>query len=532
MIEKQYNQNLEMLITQIHERVGQPVNRNVTQAMIESFGIREVDVLDDYGYPSINELTIYVHQQLLILCNKQRQNIEDKPVQNKKLDPFYKKAAVFLRYYFVEMFHISPVFFQVVLIVLFGYSLWTYTGFNQLQASAVIMGVISGFVFSGGFVAVISRQISFYWNFNDDVKVYQSTVFFLRKGFSFLVMSTLITYLLAYILGLFPFAMIILIVGYSIMVGSVLLFIAPLYVIKRRRVITLSVYAGTLVSLYLKLNTNLSVYTDHFIGIVVLIILLLIYLLVYFNKRKVLSGLFKQKEMFKPFLFYNNYIYLLYGILFYFFIFLDRLIAWSSPRGIQFSDFILFDKDYEVGMDLALVSYFLMSGIFEYCISTFAKDMDTAQKLISTEEIKNYGKIFVKNYWKNVLLLVFVACIAGLVQFYLIYSPYGYKYYFEEILSPINIEVCLYGTIGYFFFSWAALNVLYFFTLGRPRLPVYGLVIGLLVNIVTGMVLSHQFSYHYSVFGLLIGSFVFMLITTRSVLAFFKQIDYFYYAAY
>jgi hypothetical protein len=292
------------------------------------------------------------------------------------------------------------------------------------------------------------------------------------------------------------------------------------------------VYAATLVSLLLKITTPWSVYLDHFIGIVVLILLLLTFLLIYFNKRKVLSGVFKQIEMFKPFLFYNNYVYLLYGILFYFFIFLDRLIAWSSPRGIQFSDFILFDKDYEVGMDLALVSYFLMAGIFEYCISTFAKDLDTAQGLIDSKQIETYGTVFVKNYWKNVVLLVFVACAAGIVQYYLIYSTYGYKYQFDEILSPINIEVCLYGTIGYFFFSWAALNVLYFFTLGRPKLPLYGLLIGFFVNLLVGLYFSHQFAYQYSVFGLLVGSFVFMLITTRGVLNFFKQIDYYYYAAY
>ncbi len=125
-----------------------------------------------------------------------------------------------------------------------------------------------------------------------------------------------------------------------------------------------------------------------------------------------------------------------------------------------------------------------------------------------------------------------IASLAGLIQFYLIYSPHGYKYYFDEILSLINIEVCLYGSIAYFFFCWGALNVLYFFTLGKPKLPVYGLVIGLLFNVVIGMFCSHQFSYHYSVFGLLVGSFVFMLITTRNVLNFFKHIDYYYYAAY
>ncbi len=526
------NQNIQTISEQIQERIGQPVNGNVIQAMIESFGIREVDVWEDFGFQSIKELAACVHQKALLIrkAKLEEQFVEVQEI--KEIDPFYKKALVFLRFYFIELFHLSPVFFQVVLIVIFGYSLWTYTGFNLLQATAVVLGVVMGFVLSGGFVAVISRQISFYWNFEDEEKVFQSTVFFLKKGISFLVVGSLLILGFAIILGLFPFEMIIIILAYSLMVGTVLLCIAPLYVLKRRLVITLSVYAGTLVSLFLKLTTTLSVYLDHFFGILALVSILITYMIFYFKNRKSNSGGIKEKQMFKPYLFYNNYVYLLYGISFYFFIFLDRLVAWSSPRGIQLSDFILFDKDYEVGMDLALVSYFMMSGIFEYCISTFATDMDTAQNLVESNQVHSYGNVFLKNYKKNVLLLFFVASLAGLIQFYLIYSPHGYKYYFDEILSLINIEVCLYGSIAYFFFCWGALNVLYFFTLGKPKLPVYGLVIGLLFNVVIGMFCSHQFSYHYSVFGLLVGSFVFMLITTRNVLNFFKHIDYYYYAAY
>ena len=114
MVEQQYNQNLETLITQIYERVGQPVSGNATQAMIESFGVREVDVLEDYGYASIKELTVYVHQQLLVLYKLEKENDKQKAAETKELDSFYKKATVFIKFYSIELFHLSPVFFQVV----------------------------------------------------------------------------------------------------------------------------------------------------------------------------------------------------------------------------------------------------------------------------------------------------------------------------------------------------------------------------------------------------------------------------------
>jgi hypothetical protein len=129
-------------------------------------------------------------------------------------------------------------------------------------------------------------------------------------------------------------------------------------------------------------------------------------------------------------------------------------------------------------------------------------------------------------------LLIFIAFFAFLVEFFLVYSEYGYKLQFKEDLLPINIEISFLGTLGYFFLSWSILNVLYFFTLGQPKLPLFAIIMALCTNIFIGLICSRLFSYHYSVLGFLIGSMVFMFITTKGVLAFFKKIDYYYYAAY
>jgi hypothetical protein len=45
--------------------------------------------------------------------------------------------------------------------------LWTYVGFNEIQSTAVVLGVVVGLVSTGGFVQVIGRQASFYWNYED-----------------------------------------------------------------------------------------------------------------------------------------------------------------------------------------------------------------------------------------------------------------------------------------------------------------------------------------------------------------------------
>ena len=56
--------NLEDLIQQIKDLNGKPVNKFAVAATIESLGIRDVDVKEDYGYSSILDLAIYIFELL------------------------------------------------------------------------------------------------------------------------------------------------------------------------------------------------------------------------------------------------------------------------------------------------------------------------------------------------------------------------------------------------------------------------------------------------------------------------------------
>lgn len=55
------------LIVAVKERNGKPINVNVVAASIESFGIRDVDVKDDYGFDDIFDLSRYIYIKVLIL---------------------------------------------------------------------------------------------------------------------------------------------------------------------------------------------------------------------------------------------------------------------------------------------------------------------------------------------------------------------------------------------------------------------------------------------------------------------------------
>ena len=80
-MKRSQSQKLHELITNVRERNGKPVNVYVVYATIESFGVREVDVKEDYGFNSIEHLSRYIFNKLDIAeladLKNERQKVAD-----------------------------------------------------------------------------------------------------------------------------------------------------------------------------------------------------------------------------------------------------------------------------------------------------------------------------------------------------------------------------------------------------------------------------------------------------------------------
>jgi len=159
-LKKNQSYNYDKLFEDIKNKIGRPVNINVVQATIESFGIRNIDITEDYGAKSIEDLAEDIFIQLNIVANKEQRSSSN--VSQKKISVSgyqWMETKLFLQHYPLGLFHLVPVFLQILCIIIFRYSLWTYLGFNRIQSTAVVLGVILGSVLTGGFVQVIGRLL-------------------------------------------------------------------------------------------------------------------------------------------------------------------------------------------------------------------------------------------------------------------------------------------------------------------------------------------------------------------------------------
>jgi hypothetical protein len=271
------------------------------------------------------------------------------------------KTKIFVQYYSLGIFHLLPVLIQIAAIIVFGYSLWTYVGFNEIQSTAVVLGVVIGLVSTGGFVQVIGKQASFYWNYEDYLMT-KKTINYLHKiGILsiFFVLTTI--FVVNFFFHIYPYEILFVVFAYAFSVGMLLLMLAPLHTIKQRWVITFAIFTGTAVSIFLKETTSLLIFATHWIGIAVAIIIVKIFLMVYFGNltknKKSISG----NKIKVPVLLYHNYQYFFYGIFIYVFIFIDRIMAWSSGINGNLPFLVYFEKNYELGMDLAILVFLLLA---------------------------------------------------------------------------------------------------------------------------------------------------------------------------
>ncbi len=534
---KSLHKNIEDITASVIQKIGNPVSVMVVLATLESFGIRDKDVFSDYGFVTISDLAKHIYEDLKGRDVESLKNVNEFKKEKDKTSVIpvssylWMKTKLLVQFYPLGIFHLLPIFLQIASIIVFGYSLWAFIGFNIVQSTSVVFGVIIGLIVSGGYVQVLGRQASFYWHHQEYKQAKMVVNKLIESGIKGLLVTFLFIFAINFLFNLYPFSFILITCIYAFLIGLLLLVSAPFHTIRQRWVISLAILMATGIALGLKLYTTLHVYITHWVGIAVAIFISKLFLEYFFNKKK---GSYTEETLRpkKLMVIYKNYRYFFYGTLIYVFIFIDRILAWSADIDLTHQFIFLYEKNYEIGMDLAIVIFFMLAGVLEYSIASFSKFLDVKQRNILLVNKDTFNRSLFKMYLGHISLLLLTALLTTTFVYLLITQPWGYQANFGEALDFISIKVCIIGGIGYLFLTWGMLNSLYLFTLDAPKGPLRSILIACLANLIVGFILCRVISYEYSVVGMLVGAGLFMMLTLRETIIFFKKLDYHYYAAY
>ncbi len=527
------------LTLKVKDAIGNPVNIWAVASTIESMGIRPVDIQRDFGFEGVIPLADIIFRDLKeIEVNETRQRDHEEGFSLwVVLKKAFNRIGLFLNFYKYGLMYILPMLTQIVALFVFKYSLWAYLYFNVAQATIVALGTMMGFIITGGFVQVLGRVISFYAGMENYLLARKISNYFIKWGIFSLLGIALLLYGLNIVIPFYPQSMFILSMIYGFMIGVLILVGAILYALKQTFVISTSIIIGTALVIINVNYFHLNVYVAQWIGIGLAIVMMLGYAKLYFS-IKIHS---MSKEMFSSTLprmeviYYENYRYFLYGFLYFLFLFLDRILAWSAgpppPTYI-----IWFKTPYELGMDWALLSLILTVGVLEYSINSFSKLLIPKQKDIFINNAGKFNNYFFSFYIRQLLILITIGILSIIIAYngVLYFKQFGNEYSIinDFFSSEITFKVFWIGSIGYLFLSIGLLHTLFFFTLARPKYVIYSMIVAVIVNFTVGYLLSRTMHYEDSVFGLAVGALVFAIVSGIVAVRFFKRLDYYYYSAY
>jgi hypothetical protein len=283
-------------------------------------------------------------------------------------------------------------------------------------------------------------------------------------------------------------------------------------------------------------NTTWGIFYAHFSGILFSIVLAWLYNLIWLkwkiNKQDIISQASIAK---RPIMAYIVSLYFVYGFLYFSFLFIDRLISWSAYGNEIQASIIWFKTPYELGMDWALISLFITVALLEFSIERFSRLLIPVQQGLSFLLFDKFIKKFNKFYISQIILLVSF----GIVSIVATYFAVTYLKRFSHISeirdffsNPITYFTFFVASVGYLLMSIGLFNGLFFLTLNRLKFAVRPILLAVITNIFIGLLLSRWFDYEYGVFGLLAGSLIFVIYSSKKVIDFFNKLDYYYYSAY
>ncbi|HKJ45348.1 MAG TPA: hypothetical protein VJ991_05890 [Balneolales bacterium] len=531
---KKDDSKIDTLAQHIHGLIGNPVSVWAVAATIESIGIREKDVLQDFGYKSLYDLASEIYR--ILKNEKYRTSVIENNDSDFNESVLLDNIISFLKYYGLGLLVTIPLLSQIASLFIFDYSLWAWIHLNKAQATMIAIGVISSFIITGGFVQVIGREINRYIGMGDYGLAKKLTRQILLIGGITIICSQSCFYFLNMLFYFYPINMVTLSVIYGCLIGFMILLSSVLYTLEQIKSITIAVIIGTgLVVTGIKLM-HLNMYIAQWMGLGATDLILVFYMRSYFSKMthsnpKDTADILPQIEV----IYYRNYRYFLYGILYFSFIFMDRIIAWSTGKPPT-SFIIWFNTPYELGMDWALLGLIATVGVLEYDIHLFSERIQYFQKRATYDQIPKFNAYFMKLYKHQVLILIGMNIISVMAAYYAIHSlkPYGNEYPLikDFFASPITSNVFWLASLGYIFFSIGLLHTLYCFTLARPGYVVFSLLISLISNFSIGFIMSRLISPEYAITGLVTGSVVFALLTGWYITKSFHRMDYFYFSAY
>lgn len=517
--------DLRQLLDSIYARHLKPEDEFEMAALLESIGWNDARIREQIGYRDVFELAAH-------LWRMRDQTVDFQGNDYVAPLPWFITLRDYVRQFFRGMIFALPMGLSLISMLYLHFSLWSYQYLTVRVATSIAMGTILSFLSVGGFMQAIARR-GFFFIFQGYFRMAQRVTFrFIRAGVLLSLGLSASLYGLNTLFPVIPYSMLTITIGYYLVLNAIWLAVTVLYILKKEIFFTGLILIGILFVYVGFVGFHLNILVAQTVAMLV-VSMLSLGLVVYLFKRATSdaeTGI--SPPMSRPGVtLYSVLPYFNYGVLYFCLLFIDRVMAWSTNS--MFMPYVIwFRGDYEVGLDFALLTLIIPMGFSEVIVTKIMTEAALSQKQYLASHTLELNRSYVAKYRRGIMWMVVISIVSAISVYFGVkwaMDQYVVSILHEVVLTGVSNYVFIVGLISYTVLSMALLNAVIMFSLSRPELVVQPILLAVAINFVSGFVLTRWISYSDAVWGLLLGSVVFMFLTTRNVLRALSQVDYHLY---
>lgn len=518
---------LDELADAVLRQIGRPVDDLAVAATLESRGIRDVDAVTMHGQPNVFALAEQVYLRSL-----RDGAFSADAVSNEKAVPLRLRGARVIRWYGQGLVKSLPIVLQTASVVILGYAMWSSLTFDRRLASTVAVSTILSFLVTGGFVQAISQLSIYYHEQRSYVLARVISWRLLGIGAAAALGAGAVGLLIEIVGSWVPFSLAAIGCAYYVALSFLWLVLSILYALQRHLAVIAIFAVGTGVVTLMQQFTAFDLVTAHLTALSAAVVSGAIYAaraLRLLQRRADATA--RLARLPRPTLLAAGVApYFCYGIAYFGFLFLDRLIGWSTGRNPLP---IWLDTPYEYGLDFALLAFVLTLPQLEYAVHKFSGTLIAVQESFDGMNASGHNRHFVRFYFRQVGVLALVGTASAWLMWQLLSALRGSDGFLNlGAPQPVTFEVFEWGVVGYLLLAFGLMNAIFLFSLSRPLSVLFALAVAVVVDFGVGWWLSRELSYWHSVIGMTAGACVFAVLTAIAAIRVLRRLDYYYYSAY
>ena len=517
---------LFLLYQIITEDKGKPLNHWEITALLETYGLRDIDAKNEYGFENLFEMA-----KSLVPFIDQKEDYKLHSIQSYTETNVVKRT---ISNYIRGMAFSLPMLIQIIFTLAVGYAIWSSMHADMERATAISLGTFAALIITGGSAQAIGRKGLFYLKLEESILARNVSLLLYGFGLVLIVLLLLFLALVNFFFEIYPADMFIVAATYYLLLSVFFLSLSIFYMFEDYLSIVALTFTGLLFVYIFHTMVHLTLPMSQIFGLIFLNILVITIAVFKLLRLKDDNSSAEGSTLPKPsILFYSLLPYYSYGSFYFTFLVMDRIVAWSAQSSTN-PYVVWFNVHYELGLDWALIALIFLMGITEVSIAEFMYRVNDRVVKIRFDHADEFTREIYTFFKKFNLYFIFFSMAVIIMTYYLIYGLYVHYHIalLENFLQQPTLFIFFVASFSYFLLVNSLMNILFMFSLSRHHIPVKSVGYALFGNFFIGIILSRAFGYEYAVFGLLAGSLILWVMTYRSIRSMFKNLDYYYYSAY